>query len=392
MRLLLISSRNIYNTNGEIRLIKNRANVLYEKYGIITDFICYHDNDVYKNAQEIINEKSEFSLITYSKKNPFSLFLNRKHVIKKAIELLSEKDYQSIIVSGEFALFVVKQLRSITKIPFIYDIHGATDELIEFKGQGFVNNLYRKLVFRVLRRNEKKYIKEFDAAFVVTEELKHHVIRSFDAQKLKFFIVPCAKKFNTLDYNIYLKNREIYRKKYNISNNTILFIYSGGISPWQCIDKTIEIFNEIVLCFPNSKLLLLSNDADGISTTQSNIIIDSLPYDKVDETLCAGDYAFMIRDDLVTNHVAFPNKYCEYIASGMSIISSPYLKTIAKSIEDNSLGYVLKNNEDIDGLVFFVKNNNKNVDFKLRERILYNYDFENTLIPFVDFLKGYNFE
>ena len=80
LNILFISSRNIYNTNGEIRLIKNRANTLYRQFGIITDFICYHDDDVYNHQQEVINEKFGFHMITYSKKNPVSLFLNKKEV------------------------------------------------------------------------------------------------------------------------------------------------------------------------------------------------------------------------------------------------------------------------------------------------------------------------
>ncbi len=40
-KILFITSRNIISTCGELRLIKNRANVLKEAYGYTTDFIAY---------------------------------------------------------------------------------------------------------------------------------------------------------------------------------------------------------------------------------------------------------------------------------------------------------------------------------------------------------------
>lgn len=391
MKLLLITSRNIYNTNGEIRLIKNRTNVLFNKFGIVTDFICYHDNEVFGKEQEVINEASDFHLVTYTKKNPITLFTNKSQVVKKATSLLSSNDYSAVIISGEIALSFVESLKEKATIPFIYDIHGATDELIEFPGNSLISKYFRKLVFSLLRHNEKKYMHLFDAAFAVTEELKNHAIRNFNTEKLKFFIVPCAKKYSDIEYNVYSENRTKYREKYGVQNTEKLFVYSGGISAWQCIDKTIDIFNEISKSIDGCKLLLLSDQADKIEVSQQNIIKDSLPFDKVDETLCAGDYAFMIREDLVTNHVAFPNKYCEYIASGMRILSSPYLKTVADSIKENSLGYVLKDNEDIDGLLEYI-NKNENIDFEKRSKVLKQFEFETTLVPFVDYLKGNSIE
>ena len=40
-KILFVTSRNIISTCGELRLIKNRANVLKEEYGYTTDYIAY---------------------------------------------------------------------------------------------------------------------------------------------------------------------------------------------------------------------------------------------------------------------------------------------------------------------------------------------------------------
>ena len=392
MRILFLTSRNIYNTNGELRLIKNRANVLYEEFGIISDFICYHDDEIFSDSQEVINTAFDFSVITYSQNKPYTLFVNRKKLKKKVVELLNQKHYDAVIISGQFAFQFISFIRGNTKVPVICDIHGASDELIEFSSGDFFSNIKRRIIFSLFRHYEKKYIKQYDAAFVVTVELKENVIRTLAADNLHFFIVPCAKKYDDFDRDQYIRFRTHYRKQYGISDKERLFIYSGGISPWQCIDKTVDLFNRISDRIPDCKFLILSDQADKLSLEQENIIIDKLPFDKVDETLCAGDYAFMIRDDLVTNQVAFPNKYCEYVASGMRIISSPYLRTVSKSIKENDLGYVLRDNNDVEGVIEYVMNDKLTQDFDKRYKVLKSFEFEHTLIPFVKYLKGETFE
>lgn len=386
MKILLVSSRNIYNSTGEIRLIKSRANVLSRDYGIITDFICYRNKEVLKNPQEIIDERSEFTLFPYSMINPISILKNKRVVKKKVLSIV--KNYDAVIISGELVLDLIIKIKKITSIPIFYDIHGVCDELSEFKSDNFLVNLKRKMIFHLFQHLERKYINKYDAAFAVTTELKEHVIKKYNAENLKYFIVPCAKGKYSLDIKSIKNNRKTYRAKYNISENDIVFIYSGGYSPWQCVDESINLFIEYNKFNKNSKFLILSGDKDKIDTKgNENIIKDSVPYDEVDATLCAGDYAFMLRGDFVTNHVAFPNKYCEYLASGMRVISSSNLYTVSKSIKNNNVGLVLENNDDIDMIKKYVDTTiNDDVDFTVRQKMLDDMSFDETLKPVAEYL------
>lgn len=386
MKILMVSSRNIYNSTGEIRLIKTRANVLSGDFGILTDFICYRNKEVLNNPQEIIDERSEFTLFPYSMKNPISILINKSRVTQKALSVVG--NYDAVILSGELVLNLVDKIKRKTNVPVFYDIHGVCDELCEFRTDNFLVNIKRKLIYHLFRHLENKYIKRFDAAFAVTAELKEHVAKKYKADNVKYFIVPCAKRKFKLDVDSIKSNREAYRKKYNISNDEVLFIYSGGYSPWQCVDKTIKLFAEYNKINPKSKLLILSGDKDKIDAMgHSNIIKASVPFSEVDATLCAGDYAFMLRDDFVTNHVAFPNKYCEYLASGMRVISSSYLYTISKSIKNNNVGLVLEDNDDLEKICGYIeKTINENVDFSVRQKMLDDMSFDETLKPVARFL------
>lgn len=388
MNLLFVSSRNIYNSTGELRLVKTRANVLKEKFNISSDFICIRNKEILNSPQEVIDSDSKFFLFTYSMTNMFSYESSKKNVEKKIREIISE--YDAVILSGELVLSFVNLVKSISSVKVIYDIHGVCDELSEFSSGKFLVNCKRKFIYYLFQHLEKKYISKFDAAFAVTSELKEHVEKKYNAHKLNYFIVPCTKKHYNIDQLKIAESREIYRKKYSVSSNDVLFIYSGGYSPWQCIDESIDLFTKINTKMPNSKFLILSMDKDKIDTHgNKNIIKDSVTADEVDSVLCAGDYAFMLRGDYVTNHVAFPNKYCEYLASGMKIISSPYLYSISKNIVKFNTGIVLNNNDDFETLINYIDKNkcSKNDVLKIQE-ILDEISFDKTLEPVANYLKS----
>lgn len=388
MKLLFVSSRNIYNSTGELRLVKTRANVLKEKFNISSDFICMRNKEILNLPQEVIDKDSKFFLFTYSMTNPFSYITAKRSVKKKIGEIIS--DYDAVILSGELVLSFVNLVKSISNIKVIYDIHGVCDELSEFSSDNFLVNCKRKFIYYLFQHFEKKYIPKFDAAFAVTNELQEHVAKKYNAHRLNYFIVPCTKKHYDIDQLKIFECREKYRNKYSVRDDDILFIYSGGYSPWQCIDESIDLFIKINKRIPNSKFLILSMDRNKINTRNNqNIIKDSVTADEVDSVLCAGDYAFMLRGDYVTNHVAFPNKYCEYLASGMKIISSPYLYAISKNIVKLNTGIVLNSNDDCETLINYVNKNKccKN-DIMMIQQLLDEISFDKTLEPVARYLKS----
>lgn len=388
MKLLFVSSRNIYNSTGELRLVKTRANVLKEKFNISSDFICMRNKEILNLPQEVIDKDSKFFLFTYSMTNPFSYITAKRSVKKKIGEIIS--DYDAVILSGELVLSFVNLVKSISNIKVIYDIHGVCDELSEFSSDNFLVNCKRKFIYYLFQHFEKKYIPKFDAAFAVTNELQEHVEKKYNAHRLNYFIVPCTKKHYDIDQSKISECREKYRNKYSVRDDDILFIYSGGYSPWQCIDESIDLFIKINKRIPNSKFLILSMDRNKINTRNNqNIIKDSVTADEVDSVLCAGDYAFMLRGDYVTNHVAFPNKYCEYLASGMKIISSPYLYAISKNIVKFNTGIVLNSNDDCETLINYVSKNKccKN-DIMMIQQLLDEISFDKTLEPVARYLKS----
>ena len=81
-----------------------------------------------------------------------------------------------------------------------------------------------------------------------------------------------------------------------------------------------------------------------LNFSTDDIIFASYKADEVKSVLCAGDFAFMLREDKITNNVAFPNKFIEYILSGNQVISTPYIYDISKLIKDYDVGLLYHDN------------------------------------------------
>ena len=381
MSILFVTNRNVINTCGELRLIKNRAVCLQEEYGIKTDFlVCRSDKCLHK-TQEEIGAGSTLTKFFYADKNPFSLIKQFALLKKAVLKSLAQNEYEAVILSGNLVLPLAKVVKKkFPEVNLIIDVHGAIEELVEFRGNGLLKNTIRLTLFRVLKAIEKKYMRYADGIFAVSIALQNYLVKEYGLQNKQFFIVPCAQGCQELDREEKLSNRRKYREKYGVGDDEKLFIYSGGLSPWQCIEDSVRLFRMVQQQDNKVKLLLLTGNVEAIRKYEGeNVMVDSLPFNLVNEVICAGDYAFMLRDDFITNNVAYPNKFIEYVASGMKVLTTPYVHDVAEQVANSDIGYIITK-ETENGLMDYVKQASEYMeDISARQALLDDVCFENRL-------------
>lgn len=385
-RILFVTSRNILTTSGELRLIKNRAEALFRHYNISTDFLVWQNNiRINSTNKENISAGGMLYCIRFSTLH----ICHSYHDLKKQLSaLLSSGNYTTVILSG-FAMSILTkyvQLKFQKKVGI--DIHGASEDVIELtRDSSLISKLKSRLIFTIDYFLLKRNVKKADYCFVVTKELRDYVQQRFHTtNRTSFIIAPCATDGQSFDKETYIKNRKEYREKYGLDDQTPVFVYSGGVSKWQCIEETLQLYNQISQHIPNSRLLVFSHRVDYIKTftNQSDIIFDSYSPNELEKALCAADYAFLLRKDCVTNNVAFPNKYLEYVKSGLYIISTPYLREIADQIKKYKIGYLYDMNNNIDNLVKNINSTEHQVEPNTINQVLDLNGFERTLIPLKD--------
>ena len=335
-RILFVTNRNVLTTCGELRLIKNRAEFLYKTYDIATDFIVWGKKSRITSVErEYIYAGGMTSEYSFSFEQIYKMVITYKEILCEIEKKLRSKEYCAVVISGPVLPILARKLKKRYKIDVILDIHGAQEDHLEVaNGKSFKRRCLANFLYHTDRFSLKIALKVVDGCFVVTKALEEYIKKMYSINNnIKFFIVPCAPNLDEIHPIKYIEKRKIYRDRYNLADDELAFVYSGGMSAWQCIEETISLYKSLSQKIDlSSKLLIFSHNIDDIKSMiegEDSIIVDSYKPDELKYALYLGDFAFLLRRDCATNNVAFPNKFLEYIASGMKVISTPYVYEIA---------------------------------------------------------------
>lgn len=393
-RILFFTTRNILSTSGELRLIKNRAVVMLRKWRINTDFIVLRNKKKINKSGSI--ETGSTDIYELDAVNPILTAKAIKRCINDIIKRIKDEKYDAIVLSGVGTLLLYFFIRKTNRnIKIIADIHGSNVDMIEFaKYKNTTRKIKHNLIFILEEIIQKFLLKKVDSLFVVSKALKDYVIDRYALRKTqKFYITPCAVERIKIDTRSVEEYRNQNRRRYGIKDDEVLFIYSGGVSSWQCIETSINIFNKIIdKGMFNCKMLILSHQLEQIMPLVNNnesIITDSLKAEDVFPVLCSGDFAFLIRENLVTNHVAFPNKFLEYVQAGLKIISTPYIYDVADYIKKYNIGTIIEPDDaEINNLIDYIQNNINYRNLSNHFELLKKTSFDITLELFAkDFIE-----
>ena len=387
MKFLFITSRNVINTCGELRLIKNRALALHAQHGVVTDFLVFRSKKCLNKPREPIGGGSTLTEFLFNAKNPFT-YLSRRAALKKECDRrIASGEYDVVILSGMLAFGLAKRIKKrFPEVKLVFDMHGAIEELIEF-GAGGAKGIAKRILYKLMKGIERRSVPHADGIMAVSHALKDYVITQYGAEDKQYFIIPCAQGKAQLCREQIDKNRAIYREKYGIADDDILFVYSGGLSAWQCTDQSVELFKAVKAQIPNAKMLFLTGNTAAVKAkyADAGVIVDSVSPDLVNDVLCAGDYAFMIREPSFTNLVAYPNKFIEYVSSGMKIVATESVADVAEQIKRYDVGVILGDNRAEELISAVSRGYTRLADLEARNALLDDVCFENRIIPLVEF-------
>jgi hypothetical protein len=190
---------------------------------------------------------------------------------------------------------------------------------------------------------ERKAVLESDFRIAVSQTLVDFWRDKFGYKENQHVIIPCtlANSFQDVDIQKVLD----LRNNLKIGEKDIVFVFSGGNAGWNSLERTFSILKSSFVKNSNYKLILLTGEADSILSFQkefpNQVFRFWLRHDEVKNYLALGDYGLLIREDKITNNVASPVKFAEYLALGLNILISDNIKDYAKFIENHSCGSVI---------------------------------------------------
>ena len=181
---------------------------------------------------------------------------------------------------------------------------------------------------------EKRAVKDSKFRIAISNNLVEFWKNEFNYQGKENTVIHCSLGYSH-------NNPLISRDK----NEHTKLIFSGGGSPWQRQDKKYEWLEDIL---KNStiEVTFLSKTNDQIRKLQKlhpdRVIQKFVPPEQVFEELNKADYGILLRENNLTNNVASPVKFAEYLNAGLKVIISASVKDYSQFTREHECGIVLE--------------------------------------------------
>ncbi len=190
---------------------------------------------------------------------------------------------------------------------------------------------------------EKKAVLGSDYCLAVSEKLVEYWRERYGYAQDRHVVVP-----STLDEEFFRKRKgpSISRESLGFSSEDIIVVYAGTASLWHSFGLMDDFMVRMMERDPRVKWLLLSNvDETALSAHQKfgeeRVLRRWVEPSEVPSFLGMADYGLLMREDSVTNKVASPTKFAEYLASGLKLLISPNIGDLSELVEEKGCGQVI---------------------------------------------------
>lgn len=346
---ILITNGNMGGTAGDATLILRRAKAMYDQKQIFTHILLFKPirqgntniGDYYYDISTFIRLKDLRNYIRKSDPKYVILYGDKIQIFTASIHSFIKK----------------KHMRA----KLIVDIQGIVEEKMEYS-----HSFFRKaVVYPLSLLNFRKAIINSDGAFVVSEEIRSRCesVRKNIKQNYVYYKVRCGTE-RVFEIDQILQWRKLFREKNNISDDTIVFCYSGYRSPWQKVYEIIEEFKKIDQVYDSCFFTFFCNTDEKFESLlkntfrKNNYLVDLLSPEDYLQSLCGCDIGYILRDYNETNKVAFPNKFSDYLVSGMIVALNGALYEPMRVISNYKEHYIDIETETPDGIMKKAKERN----------------------------------
>lgn len=253
---------------------------------------------------------------------------------------------KTIIARGPFAAnmaIAIKKARQCRRV--VFDARGAY--VAEFSEYNVSND---PELINQIEQLESNALKESDAQLAVSHALVKYWSARFKFNSVQHVVIPCTLNSGFLNDLPSRQQRNIVRNNIGFSEEDILIVFSGSAAGWQSLELFDKILLPVFSLYSNVRLLMLTT-----SDIQSLQIVQQYPdrvkkiwlqHEEVFHVLASADYGWLVRESSVTNEVASPVKFAEYLASGLNVLISEGLGDYSDFVLEHHCGHVFKNGDN----------------------------------------------
>jgi hypothetical protein len=224
----------------------------------------------------------------------------------------------------------------------IYDGRGAiAAEWNEY------NVIQDKTLKRIITQLEYQAVKTADFRLSVSNALIKYWRDSYNYCENKHVVIPCTLNDEFANIQFTEENIISARRKMGFDSENVVLIYSGSTAEWQSLEIMADFIDRQLTNYSNIRMIFLTDPNPVISELMQKfpekVKRFKVKSEEVMMYLMSADYGLLIREQSVTNRVASPVKFAEYLACGLKVIISENIGDYSKFLVSNGYGFVIDN-------------------------------------------------
>ena len=238
-----------------------------------------------------------------------------------------------IMARGIFATGLALRLRKWGLTRHVcYDARGAY--AAEWEEYRLIDDDHVIAQFRPL---ERAAIHDADIRLAVSAALVRHWVERYQWQGGAVEVIPCTLGS---DHDAPDAGRIVSEGR------RVKLVYSGSTAGWQSFALLENILTPVLREQPWVDLLFLSKPDENNAALQARfpgrVDVRWARASEVAGILADCDMGLLLREDTVTNRVASPTKFAEYLAAGLPVLISPHIGDFSQAVREHDLGSVIE--------------------------------------------------
>jgi glycosyltransferase involved in cell wall biosynthesis len=262
------------------------------------------------------------------------------HMVRRTLTACGYSGDDPIVLHcrGELTAAAVAQLkRRDRRLRILVDVRGAGAD--EVRSLGWLARYFRRRV----QKAQRLAFESADALNAVSHRLVDH-LRATGVLKrpLPHSVVGCCA--DTQRFYFDPARRAQQRKDLGFGDRFVV-CYCGSMAAYQRPDVVAEAFAGLLRGMPDAHLFVVSHEGrvlvDHLAARRvdtRNVTARAAKHDQVAPFLMAADVGLLLREDSLTNRVASPVKFAEYVRCGLPVILTPYIGDCSDIAVEERLG------------------------------------------------------
>jgi hypothetical protein len=221
-----------------------------------------------------------------------------------------------------------------------FDSRGAYDA--EFNEYNVASN---ERINQEIFSLEKRAVLDSDFRIAVSGKLLAYWKERYGYSLKNHVVIPCTLNTFNIESTGQQNNAEAMRKSMGYSDKDVVFVYAGSSAGWQSLKLIDEFLCDQMGRNDNARaMLLIKNGNSNMNVLRSysgRVTVKWVAEEQVTDILSCCDYGLLIRESSVTNSVAAPVKFAEYLGAGLKVVISEGIGDYSEFVRKNNCGYVV---------------------------------------------------